>query len=155
MINPHTGEGYWRPRAWADKELRRALTAIDPDTTQGRPHQLHRSLYGQCLRGGTSPRTCNHGDRGLRVDVHRTRPPARNGILGLRMGGRPDRDPGGVERRRKDWIAVIWHQSTSNLTSGYSAAYGRPLHASNTASRLDTGHFRSLGHFRLRRRLRS
>ena len=35
MINPHTGEGYWRPRAWADKELRRALTAIDPDTTQG------------------------------------------------------------------------------------------------------------------------
>jgi hypothetical protein len=32
VIDPDTGEGCWRDRSWAVRELRRALIAVDPDT---------------------------------------------------------------------------------------------------------------------------
>lgn len=42
VIHPGTGAGCWRTRAWAIRELRRAVIAVDPDTVIKRREQAHR-----------------------------------------------------------------------------------------------------------------
>ncbi len=42
VIHPETGAGCWRSRAWAVRELRRAILAIDPDAAAKRREEAHR-----------------------------------------------------------------------------------------------------------------
>jgi len=45
VINPETGEGCWRSRAWAIKALRRAVIAVDPDTVIKRREEAAQRRY--------------------------------------------------------------------------------------------------------------
>lgn len=42
VIHPDTGAGCWRTRAWAARELRRAVIAVDPDTVIKRREDAYR-----------------------------------------------------------------------------------------------------------------
>jgi hypothetical protein len=42
VIHPETGAGCWRTRAWAVRELRRAILTIDPDAAAKRREEAHR-----------------------------------------------------------------------------------------------------------------
>jgi hypothetical protein len=119
VIDEQTGQGCWRSRAWAVRELRRALIAVDPDTvaqkreraTAGRYVDI--TFHPQC---GTATITAELPAH-LAIEVYDTLTAIATGLRNQDLTDNPDAKPRGWNAARADGLIHALRTTATQLAT--------------------------------------